>query len=174
MGPNNDDNFIDAMALERWAIPATPREARSPPNTWTGAVPFAYINPPYRPVTASNRNIRLTAPFIDRLLSEMDKGHVKSAIVILPFNPLIRSIRKLLDAGALTCILTERIEFILSLHDAEKAGREDHNRTCRPIFPMGLFYLEKPNHTKANDFVRIFEHYGYIPGVNLASYEGEL
>ena len=134
-----------------------------------------YINPPYKRIDlepGAGKDTRAYAHlFALRLLDEMEKGHVKAALYLLPMY-MERSMETLFPKG-LSCMITERMKFTLSSHDYDRSGRNTNN-VSRAIGNYAIVYLEAGGRTKEDHFVQVFGEIGSIPGYNMEVYGGNL
>ncbi|KAJ3267919.1 hypothetical protein HK104_005558, partial [Borealophlyctis nickersoniae] len=167
--------FIDALKLERWGVPGGGENVHDP-NTWSGAADIVFINPPCLRVEpeegGSNGRESYADRFSERLLKEMQLGHVRAALYLNTVNAYLRKSIRELCSTAITCIFHDRLTFTLSEHDCKKSGRTRGD--IRTVTAYALHYLEVPQRTRDDEFVHIFGGMGIIPGYNSGCYSGNL
>ncbi|KAJ3053530.1 hypothetical protein HK097_004078 [Rhizophlyctis rosea] len=113
------DDFVDAIALERWCVPKDESEGTEPKD-WTAPVDILYLNPPYNP-THPTSSVN-TKSFLNRLMDEMDCGNVKAALVMLNINTFTLCTQRIIEKGALVALMKERLVFDLSRFDQKHKG----------------------------------------------------
>ncbi|KAJ3055894.1 hypothetical protein HK097_008891 [Rhizophlyctis rosea] len=169
IGKTNDD-FIDALELDNWTAPGFGEE-EDHPSTWTLPATFVYCNPPYKHIDASVKETSYANRFVVKLMDEIEKGTVKAALYLVPLSVLDNPVISGMASNSLNCVW-RRTGFFLSEFDRirSKASRRKQQNQA----PYLLMYMETGGWTKADDFVRLFGDFGYIPGYNLPAYRGTL
>ena len=165
---DNMENFVDALSLENWGVPADRTELH--PTTWSKPAGIAFMNPPFRSMNPDDNTAVGMGRFVTKLLGEMEKGRVKAAIVFLPLVIFAPYIKQLLETEPLVALMQKRLTFELSKYDQQRSKSSLKPNTSA-IHTWALYYLELGGRTKEEEFVRIFGDVAYIPGHNLPAYQ---
>ena len=163
-GRQPDESFIDALSLPRWGIAANDVEYEKGPEHWSKNVPFAYINPPFHGSTvvqngkSSNTSPRL---FIEKFIDEMEKGHLDTGLLFIPFHPADTYMSHLLKMNVCMCFLDKRV----SWRNTDKAHEvlRGKRRAVVSRIPI-VFILVNRNKEQPfkEEFIRLFKPFGYI------------
>ncbi|KAJ3029006.1 hypothetical protein HK097_005858 [Rhizophlyctis rosea] len=168
---NDNNEFIDALTLPRWGVPG-PEDDPNDASTWSQTADLVYVNPPYKSVDLEDPNRQYGDLFMERVLSEMEKGHIRAALYLIPLHVLYRDSVYQMFTISLCCVLKARLQFELSDHDRALSGRVP--KQMRSAGTYAMVYLEGPNRTKEDEFVTVFGKAGLIAGYNIPVYNGTL